>query len=143
MKVGEKSWRSQVRVLVLVGEDLVALVEGLALELDPLFGAEGVLELLQGAQAELALAEELGDEFGALGDLGQADRVAVVVGLAVALAVGALVLVGVEGEAPLDPVGERAVQDALGVAVVALAQQRRRRAGAAGGRRQLICRCAA
>ena len=83
MKVGEKSWRSQFGVLLLAGEDLVLVVERLALQLDPLFGAaEDVLEPLQGAQAELALAVELGDERDALGDLDQADRVAVVVGLA-------------------------------------------------------------
>ncbi len=99
MKVGEKKRRSQTWSWLGAGEDLVALVERLALQLDPLLGAaEGVLELLQRAQAELALAEELGNVGGALGHLDQADRVAVVVGLAVALAVGGLVLVGVEGE---------------------------------------------
>ncbi len=136
MKVGEKRRRSQTASWLLAGEDLVLLVERLALQLDPLFGAaEDVLELLQRAQAELALAVELGHVRGALGDLDQADRVAVVVGLAVAVAVGRLVLVGVEGEVPSTPVGERAGEGALGVAVVALAQQRRRRAAAAPGRR--------
>ena len=70
MKVGEKSWRSQMASCLSPDEDLVLLVERLALELDPLFrAAEDVLELLQRAQAELALAEELGDERRALGDL--------------------------------------------------------------------------
>ena len=83
---GGEELAQPVEVLALAGEDLVALVERLALQLDPLFrAAEDVLELLQGVQAELALAVELGDVGGALGDLDQADRVVVVVGLAVAL----------------------------------------------------------
>ena len=124
---GGEELAQPVRVLALAGEDLVALVERLALELDPLFGAaEDVLELLQGAQARLALAVELGDEARALGHLDEADGVAVVVGLAVALAVRRLFLVGIESEQALDAVVERAFERPLRVAVVALAQQRRR-----------------
>jgi hypothetical protein len=120
---GGEELPQRVGVLRLAGEDLVLLVEGLALQLDPLFGAaELVLELLEGAQAELALDVELGDEARALGDLDQADGVVVVVRLAVAVAVGVLFLVCVEGEDAFDSFGEIAGQGAVGVAVVALAQ---------------------
>ena len=58
MKVGAKSWRSQIGSCSLRGEDLVAVVELLALQLDPLDAAEGVLELLQRLQPELAAGVE-------------------------------------------------------------------------------------
>jgi hypothetical protein len=112
-------------VLLLGGEDLVLLVELVALQLHPLFvAAERVLELLQSAQPELALAVELGTVGGAIGDLDQAERVAVVVGLPVAVAVGRLLLVGKEGEGSFRPVAERPEHAALGVAVVAFAEER-------------------
>ena len=55
-KVGEKSWRSQFGVLALGGEDLGALVERLALELDALARAEDVLGRVEEAKADAALA---------------------------------------------------------------------------------------
>jgi hypothetical protein len=116
------------RVLLLAGEDLVLLVELGALELHPLFlRPEDVLELLQGAEAELALAVELGAVGDAVGHLGEPEGVAVVIGLPVALAVGRLLLVGEEGEGPVDALAEASLQRPLGVAVVTLLQQRRQR----------------
>src|SRR6478672_10241182 len=79
---GGEELAQPVGVLALAGKYLVLLVESLALQLDPFFGAaEDVLEPLQGAKAELLLAEELGDALGALGNRDQADREAVVLGL--------------------------------------------------------------
>jgi hypothetical protein len=116
------------RVLLLAGEDLVLLVELLALQLHPLFvAAEDILELLQRTQPELALAVELGAVADAVGDFDETERVAVVARLLVAVAVGRLLLVGVEGEGALDAVADPAAEGAVGVAVVTLLQQGRRR----------------
>src|ERR1700709_2335085 len=126
-KGGGEELAQVARVLALAGEDLVLLVQDLALQLDPLLGtAEDILELLQRPQAELALAVELGHSRDRLGDRDQADRVAVVVGIGVAVAVARLFLVGIEGEDAFDFLAEGAGEGALGVAVVAFAQQRRR-----------------
>ena len=136
MKLGEKSWRSQLKSWrSRVGEDLVALGQRLALELDPFFRAEDVLEALERPEAELSLAVELGGESEALGDLGDPDRVVVAVGVLAALAVGVLFLVGVEGEDALDAVAERAFEQSGRVAVVAFGQQRRLRRQHAACRR--------
>ena len=127
-EAGGEELAQPVEVLeVRVGEDLVTLGQLLALELDPFFRAEDVLEALQRAEAELALAVELGGQVEALGDLGDPDRVVVAVGVLSTLAVRVLFLVGVEGEDALDAVAERALEQSGRVAVIPFVQERRLR----------------
>ena len=129
MKVGEKRRRSQIASWSLPAKISYLLVERLALQLDPLFGAaEDVLELLQGAEAELALAVELGDE----GRRTRGPRPGRACSgsswsARLPLLSVRLFLVGEEGEGALAARRRAAAQGALGVAVVALAQQRRQR----------------
>ena len=111
-------------------EDLVALVDRLGLLLDPLALAEHVLGRVHEPEADPPLAVELAEVGGGVGQLGHRERVVDVGGLAVAVRVGRLLLVGVEAEAAVHAARQDAVEALLGVAVVALL----RSSGVTGGR---------
>ena len=67
MKVGVKTCRRAVHLVVLAGEDLELLVGQLALDLDPLARAEDVLGRVQEPEARAALKRQLAQERGGLG----------------------------------------------------------------------------
>ena len=145
MKVGEKSWRSQLaswpsRAKISYLSSSASLSSSTRC-LDP---RKTSSKPSRAFRPNLRWQYSSGMWAAHLGHVEQPDRVAVVAGLPVASAVGGLLLVGVEGERSVDAVGDRSGEEPLGVAVVALAQQRgrgrqsgscRRGAGRAASRR--------
>jgi hypothetical protein len=81
---GREHLAQEVLVLLLGREDLVLLVQPLALELDALLRPEDVLELLEHPEAELAIRVELRQAVAALRDIRHRDR-EVVIGLVASL----------------------------------------------------------